>query len=186
MEKKLLRKIHMEKLARLESSAMREADGKICSHVLELDEYKNAEKVFLYLSVGSEVDTYGVLRNAWEAGKEVYVPVCVGGGIMHATRLYCEEELVDGRYGIPTAPAENPVISPKELDFILVPGVCFDKTGNRLGRGGGYYDRYLAQELSAQLVGVCRSEQLICELSADEHDKRVDAVITEDGVLRIK
>lgn len=184
MEKRLLRKIHMEKLARLEDDIMHIADEKICRNIMSLDAYKRAEKLFLYVSVGKEVDTYAIIRDAITKGKQVYIPICHGGGIMSAARLFSENDLVEGRYGIPTVSPSAPVISPEELDLILVPGVCFDKTGNRLGRGGGYYDRYLANDkLEAALVGVCRSEQLVDILEVDVHDKKVDILVSDTRVI---
>ena len=186
MEKKLLRKIHMEKLARLDEKDRRACDLAICENVISIAEYERAEKVFLYISVGTEVSTRRVVRHAIEAGKEVYIPICHGGGIMHAARLMDEAELIDGMYGIPTVPDSNPKISPDELDLILVPGVCFDRSGNRLGRGGGYYDRYLAQKMTATTIGICRDEQLLEALNADVHDRRVDIIVSDKEILKLK
>ncbi len=187
MEKRLLRKIHMDRLAQLSEDQMRLADTQICHNILELDAYKKANKIFLYVSVGKEVDTYAVINHAIESGKEVYIPVCHGGGIMSAARLFSDNDLIEGRYGIPTVSDTAPVARPEELDLILVPGVCFDKQGNRLGRGGGYYDRYLAADnLSAKLVGVCRCEQLIDALEVDAHDRKVDVLISDTQVIKVK
>lgn len=186
MEKKLLRKIHMEELARLPEDKMRQADCKICENILQLKEYKEAKKVFLYVSVGKEVDTRRLISEALKDGKEVYIPICQGGGIMHAARLENENELIDGRYGIPTVSEENEITKPHMLDFVLVPGVCFDRNGNRLGRGGGYYDRYLAKPMTAKLVGVCRSSQLLDHMDVCEHDRKVDVIVSDKETVRIK
>ncbi len=186
MDKKLLRKIHMEELARMQESRMTEADLKICQNILQSEEYRNAEKLFLYVSVGKEVDTRNLISQALRDGKKVYIPICHGGGVMHAARLESEDDLIDGRYGIPTVSEESEKTSPDELDFILVPGVCFDRSGNRLGRGGGYYDRYLANDVSAALVGVCRKEQLLDEMNVDEHDRKVHVIISDEEIWRVK
>lgn len=186
MDKRLLRKIHMEELARMQESRMLEADLKICKSILQSEEYRNAEKLFLYVSVGKEVGTRKLISQAISDGKKVYIPICYGGGIMHAARLRNEDELLDGRYGIPTVSEESEKALPEELDFILVPGVCFDRRGNRLGRGGGYYDRYLANDIRASLVGVCRKEQLLDYMNVDEHDRKVHVIISDEETLRIK
>ncbi len=186
MDKKLLRKIHMEELVRMQESRMVEADFKICKNILQSEEYKNAKKLFLYVSVGKEVSTRKLISQALGDGKKVYIPICYGGGIMHAARLKSEDELVGGRYGIPTVSEESEKALPDELDFILVPGVCFDRRGNRLGRGGGYYDRYLANDIGASLVGVCRKEQLLDYMNVDEHDRKVNIIISDEEIVRIK
>lgn len=186
MDKKLLRKTHIQSMGMLDDARMRKIDADICAGVLSMDEYKDAKSVFLYISVGKEVSTDVLVRKALEDGKHVYIPQCMGNGIMHAARLEDLSRLVDGMYGIPTVESGNCVIEPDALDFILVPGVCFDITGHRLGRGGGYYDRYLAQNIRAYTVGVCRNAQLLESMQVDEHDRGVDAVVTQDKILRFK
>lgn len=77
-----------------------------------------------------------------------------------------------------------PAVSPAEIDAILVPGLAFSKRGDRLGRGGGFYDRYLAlMPDSAFRLGLCFSSQIVAEIPMQPHDQRVHAVITEDGLL---
>ena len=183
MEKNILRKLHMTEIARQSEEKIRSADCKILENILQLKEYQDAKAVFLYVSVGREVDTRALLRHALREGKRVYIPFCEGKGVMHAARLTDESCLLPGRYGIPTVCAENQRAAPEEHDFILVPGVCFDRAGNRLGRGGGYYDRYLAQETWAARVGVCRSAQLLEALPVGTHDRGVSAVVTEREIV---
>ena len=84
----------------------------------------------------------------------------------------------------PAFPAAR-VILPAEIDLILVPGLAFTRDGHRLGRGGGFYDRFLAQlpERTVKL-GVCFDLQMVEALPAEAHDRRVDAVVTESGLIR--
>ena len=81
--------------------------------------------------------------------------------------------------------AEAPIVEPAEIGIILVPGLAFTRQGHRLGRGGGYYDRYLAQLPSTTFkLGVCFSIQIVPALPIEPHDQPMDAVVTENGVLR--
>lgn len=83
--------------------------------------------------------------------------------------------------------AEARVVSPEDIAAIIVPGLAFTKAGQRLGRGGGYYDRYLASLPSAtQKIGVCFSLQIVDGLPIESHDQKMDVVITEDGIVTVK
>ena len=95
-----------------------------------------------------------------------------------------EAGLERSRYGIlePTASEARP---PGEIDLVIAPGLAFDRAGNRLGRGGGYYDRFLAQdELRAVVCGVAFNEQVISDLPTDERDRRVGMLVTDREVFR--
>lgn len=81
--------------------------------------------------------------------------------------------------------AEARVISPEEIGAILVPGLAFTKTGQRLGRGGGFYDRYLASLPGhTTKIGICFALQIVKTLPTEAHDQQMNAVVTEDGLLR--
>lgn len=92
------------------------------------------------------------------------------------------ERLTTGRFGIREPDPDAAVqVLPDEGDTILVPGLAFDRRGGRLGRGGGFYDRFLERWPNAFRVGVAFSSQLIESVPCEAHDVRVDAVVTEDG-----
>ena len=128
-----------------------------------------------------EVDTHAILAQARRRGKTVALPVPEAGGQMYFARY--DGALVPGRYGIPQPPRSAPVLQPQPGDLMLVPALAYDRAGRRLGRGGGYYDRFLAR-VDCCTVGLIRAAFLLDALPAEWNDVPVSAVITEDGVLR--
>lgn len=83
--------------------------------------------------------------------------------------------------------AASPVVAPAEIDLMLIPGLAFTRAGARLGRGGGYYDRYLARVSPGVIkIGVCFGVQLIEELISEIHDREVDMVVTESDLIRCR
>jgi len=162
----------------------RTADAVITQRVLDLSEYKQATYVFLYLSIGYEVDTYQLIKCAFSDGKRVCVPRCHAGGVMDAVEISSVSDLQPGMYGILEPDETLPAIDPEKLDFILVPGMAFDRMRNRLGRGAGYYDRFLDRAKDAVTVGVCRSARLFDMIPFESHDKKVDFLITEKETLQ--
>lgn len=119
--------------------------------ILGMESFREASRVLVFLSMPSEIDTSAVIREAFRAGKAVAAPRIEGGDIVFAYLDESWESLPRDSLGIPTPPAGDP-ISPGALRrmkvFALIPGLLFDAGGGRLGRGKGYYDRFLASVLS--------------------------------------
>ena len=159
------------------------ADETIVGHVIGHTWYQDAERVMLYLSIGHEVDTKRLLAHAFSAGKRVFVPRCLPNGIMDAVEIFGQDDLQTGMYGILEPKSQLPKGSPHELDLIVVPGVAFDRMKNRLGRGKGYYDRFLEQADHAKTIGICRNDRVFDAVPVDAHDRKMDAVITENEIL---
>lgn len=184
MYKKECRKQVLCALAKMSDDERIREDCKIYDNVVKLEEYKRAETIFAYISVGVEADTRKLVADALSKGKRVAIPRCIGTGIMHAVQILSLSELVPDKYDIPSAPKDNPIVPSYELDMILVPGVAFDRGGRRLGRGGGYYDRYLAKiSETVCTVGICHSPQLVEKVVCDVHDKQVNYVVTPDEII---
>ena len=163
-EKKELRKCCIEKMNALPQDYCREADGKIFSAVLGLPEYRNAKKIFCFVGMQAEIQTASLIEEMLRAGKQVAVPRCAGMGILEPA-------------------AEAPVLSPEELDLILLPCVSASRSGERLGYGGGFYDRYLPKTKAFRAL-LIRERLLSDDIPREAHDQPVDAVITEAGVFR--
>lgn len=169
-------------------------DAVICERVLQTAAFRAADAVLTYVAIGSEVETRGVIAAALAAGKAVALPRCEPGerGRMTWHRVGGLDGLVPGAHGI-LEPAGDPGTVARADAFAaplaLVPGLAFDRAGFRLGYGGGYYDRFLAG-FGGVSIGLVRSSQLFDDLRGlglvERHDRAVDAVATENGVLRCR
>lgn len=131
---------------------------------------------FVYYSMGSEVDTRALIAELLQNGKKVCLPRIEKGSMLAAP--YTGGEMRAGAYGIPAPESGGDC----DCDIILAPLLAADKKGNRLGFGGGFYDRYFASHPHALRVGLCYAGQVVQELPAAEHDVRLHAIVTERGI----
>ncbi len=144
--------------------------------------YFNDYDIFLcYVSVKNEVDTRRIILHLLDNGKSVYIPECVGNK-MFFYKLKSIDELVEGRFGIPTVNTDtlNP-LSDFENVLCIVPALSFDRYGNRIGYGGGFYDRFLAEN-KVFALGLTYDNCFCDLLPREKYDIAVDAVITESGI----
>lgn len=161
-----------------------EAGAKIAEQLAARPEWERCSLVLAYLSVGSEVETRDIIRMAWEAGKAVALPRCDAEAHGLAwVRVDSLEGLVPGAYGIEEPPASAPALGASELGegaLALVPGLLFDERCYRIGMGGGYYDRFLAN-FTGTSVGLSYRTQLVESLDAlgvlEPYDRPVDVVL---------
>lgn len=139
--------------------------------------FRAAHTVLLYHSLKDEVDTHDFIRK-WSGEKQILLPVVVGDDL--ELRIYtCPEDLAVGAYGI-EEPTGEVFTDYDTIDFIAVPGVAFDRNGNRLGRGKGYYDRLLPRITTAYKAGICFPFQIVEEVPAEPLDIRMDEIITQE------
>lgn len=137
--------------------------------------FRAAYTVLLYHSLPDEVDTHSFIKK-WSGKKQILLPVVTGDELK--LRIYTgPEDLATGSYGI-EEPTGDLFTDYTSIDFIAVPGVAFDRNGNRLGRGKGYYDRLLPRIPSAYKVGICFPFQIVEEVPAEPFDIRMDEIIT--------
>lgn len=150
---------------------------------LDLPELKAAQTVMLFYGVGREPDTTELIETLWAQGKTVLLPKCLPERRMEARQILPGARLVYSAYAIPEPDGECPAVLRDTIDLILVPNLCCDRRGYRLGHGGGYYDRYLAG-YSGMTVALCPVQWLQKELPRDEFDLPVQLVLTERGEWR--
>ena len=160
-----------------------DASRKIGDLLFRHEIYQTAGTVFCFRAMPQEVNTVPWIARMLQEGKRVCLPVIVGKGHMKAVALRHANDLIEGPYGI-ERPAEDIGIPPTQVDLAIVPGLLFDRSGTRLGRGGGYYDRFLSQTGAFRLA-VCFARQLVPRLSAHPHDQRMDAILSENGLLTL-
>lgn len=141
--------------------------------------------VALYAGMPGEVGTRVIAESVRAEGGLVYYPRILPDGEMSFFLVEGEGTLVRDRFGIP-APDGKPERRCKDegFDLVVVPGLAFDARGNRLGRGAGYYDRFLARPVSKEVVGLAFSWQIVSEVPHDPWDVPMDGVVTEEGVIR--
>ena len=184
MDKKELRKIVKSERQNVFDKA--EKDRLIISNVKSLGAFKEAETVLCYLSLDDEIKTDELIDYSIEAGKKVAVPYCVDGeGNMEFYLINSISDTEIGSFNV-----REPDINKCEklLDFngsiIIVPGLCFNSEGHRLGYGKGYYDRFL-KNYSFISVGLCYNSFIKNNIPVDVNDIAVDIVISENEVLNI-
>ncbi len=158
------------------------ADRAIAAHVLGMTAYRAAERVFCFVGTGLEIDTLTILEDVLRRGKILCVPLCTGEGRMEARVVRSLEQLKPGAYGIPEPPVNSPALPREALDFSMIPCLGCDLTGGRLGRGGGYYDRFFAGGTQRAAV-LCRQRLTRPAIPREPHDLVFPAVVTEEGVF---
>lgn len=162
-----------------------DADRRIAGYFINSPFFHNFDIYLCYVSVGSEVDTAVIIDKLLSAGKRVAVPNCQNG-TMDFFEILSADELIIGAYGIPTADtAKANKITDFSRALCLVPALSFDKSGFRLGYGGGYYDRFLYAK-NIKTLGLCYEDCISECLPAEEHDIKIKSVLTEKGFRFLK
>jgi 5-formyltetrahydrofolate cyclo-ligase len=157
----------------------------IQAKVLELPEYLAASSIALYCAIGNEVETRAIMTDALGRGKKVFCPQMGADHLALFARIFSETDLVSGSLGAPE-PRDGVPLARQERDDVLVvvPGVAFDHCGNRLGRGGGWYDRALEWfDDRGVFVGLAYELQVVDSVPMEYWDKKVHYVITESRVI---
>ncbi|TDX47995.1 5-formyltetrahydrofolate cyclo-ligase [Orenia marismortui] len=151
-----------------------------------LEEFDSAQSIMLYVAFRNEVRTETMIKDCLDMGKKVIVPVTD----IDNRELYLSElkdydlELTQGSYGI-LEPESNyiRIVDLSEVDLVVLPGLAFDKRGNRLGYGGGYYDKLLAKNSNLTKIAICFDFQIIANVVFDNHDIKMDKIISEEQVI---
>ena len=181
-EKASLRRQALDWLASLSPQARATGDQALFRRFLALPQVASARTILLYHGMDTEPDTVRLLPPLWELGKRVCLPRTGSGGEMDFADI--SAGLHVARYGIPEPDGSLPALEPGREDVIIVPAVCCDRSGARLGQGGGYYDRYLARYPDAVTVCLCRERLLSEKVPVEWNDVRPGYVITEERIIK--
>lgn len=158
-------------------------DSALCEQVLSLPEIAGADCVYAYVSLRTEAGTRKLLQALWRMGKSLALPRVEG----EKMRFYLVPDfsrLLKGAYGI-LEPDETCRPAEDEQAVMLVPGTAFTRDGLRLGKGGGYYDRYLNGEPGHRTIGLAYDFQVLETLPAGDLDRKMDLVVTPTKIYRL-
>ncbi|HBP63972.1 MAG TPA: 5-formyltetrahydrofolate cyclo-ligase [Desulfosporosinus sp.] len=156
--------------------------------LMDLSEFQLAKTVMLFLNFREEVETTALAEAMIAGEKRLILPRCAPHGILLPIEVRdLNQDIEPGAYGIREPKLTLGVVEPSEIDLIIVPGSGFDLQGNRLGYGGGYYDRFfmLLNPLIPK-IALGFECQIIPEVPVDQHDAKMTMLITEKGVYNFK
>lgn len=154
--------------------------GQICRNLLESDLFFEAQYIYAYYPLGNEADIRPVIEAAWKDGKRVAFPK-VFGDTMRFFEIKNFYQLSPGTFGVMEPEESCPV--DWESPLVLTPGVAFDRSGNRMGFGKGYYDRYFGDRPEAVMLGVAYELQIAEKIPVSRYDRTLHGVVTENGVF---
>ena len=186
MDKNYLRKEILKTRDNTELVLKKEYDSMIFKRLINSDTYKGSNKIFVYISFGSEADTMEFIKYALSDNKEIYVPKTdKSKKEMVAIRINSLDNMSVDKWGIlEPATVEKDKIG-EEFDLVIMPGVAFDKSGNRIGYGGGYYDKYISKRnIKCPKIALAYDLQIIDKIEAEEYDIKVDGVITNEEFIK--
>lgn len=161
-------------------------DEKIYNNIMNSSMYKKCDNIFTYINFGSEVDTKRLIEKAFLDNKPVFVPVTKADGFMKFVRIFDFSELKKTSLGV-LEPFDDNLKEeiPTEDDLFIVPGAAFDRMGNRIGYGKGYYDRYFYNHEVKNKVALAYDFQIQEDVFEEEWDEKVDIIITDEEIIRI-
>ena len=162
-------------------SSRKNAAEEVFSRLEKTAAFMLADRIMMYHSLPDELSTHEFLSK-WSGRKKFYLPRI--NGVDLEVLPYEESRLELGSFHI-EEPTGNEVTDPMEIELVVVPAVAYDKKGARLGRGKGFYDRFL-KSTKATKVGVCYDFQLYDELPTEPHDIGMDIIVTQKTTIIIK
>ncbi|MBQ5394842.1 MAG: 5-formyltetrahydrofolate cyclo-ligase [Alistipes sp.] len=153
------------------------ASERLCEQLATIIDEAEVQCVALYAALGDEPESRPLIERLYQKGVRVALPR-VEGEVMRFF-YFAPERVASGAFGIEEPTFEAELCRPDEIELMVVPGVAFTPQGERLGRGRGYYDKYLAQcDFRGRTVGVCYRHQLCESLPTEPHDIKMEQVVT--------
>lgn len=175
MDKQSLRKKIREQKRAMTPEQIEAASEKLGELFRATELYRNAKTIYGYLPYNQEVRTVPMLQRALDEGKKVAVPK-VYGDEMRFIYLTDLDRVALGYCGIPE-PIDDSPVADDPTALVLMPGLAFDQEGNRMGYGGGFYDKFLTAEPGHPTLALCYGFQMVEELPTEEFDVPVDCVL---------
>lgn len=185
-DKEAIRKRMKEKLSALSKPMYEHLSYLIAQRLFQDSDWNQADTIGITISKPPEVDTFQIIRKAWEEGKKVVIPKChPSTKTMTFRSLSAFSQLESVYYGL-YEPIESLTeqVLPEEINLLIVPGIAFSKEGYRIGFGGGYYDRYL-QQYKGNTLSLAFHMQIFDTLPFEKHDIPIEKIITEKETIFI-
>ncbi|MEK4301689.1 5-formyltetrahydrofolate cyclo-ligase [Oceanobacillus sp. FSL W8-0428] len=183
-EKKILRQKMLKELSLLSKLDRKKVETGQQKQLFTTPAFQNARTIGITISTEIEWDTYTIIEKAWREGKIIASPKCV----VKTREMYYyawnhQKQIQTGYAGIKEPiPQKTKRILHSDIDLLIVPGVVFDTDGYRIGYGGGYYDRMLA-DYSGATISLCSERQLIQQIPRESYDLSVEQIITEERTI---
>ncbi|MFR4560206.1 MAG: 5-formyltetrahydrofolate cyclo-ligase [Flavonifractor plautii] len=169
-EKAELRRRARQYLRELSPQVRRASDDALFARFLALPQVEAADTLLLYHGMGGEPDTARLLPALWARGKAVCLPRCLPGHGLEARLVRPDSALIPHPYGMLEPGEDCPLVGKDAIGLVLVPGLAFDPSGGRLGQGGGFYDRWLA-DYAGCTAALCRTALLLPQVPRAPHDR---------------
>ncbi|HEC76823.1 MAG TPA: 5-formyltetrahydrofolate cyclo-ligase [Thermoplasmatales archaeon] len=183
LSKEELRKKIKEKRDKLSQTEIWRRSEKIIEKLTKMNEFVNADAVACYISFGNEVNTHFLIKNFIEK-KKILVPfVDKGRKEIRLSHLKNWEELHTGEYGI-LEPKKEFLRIENNADIFIIPGIVFDESGNRIGYGGGYFDRFLS-DFKGKKIALAYEFQIIKKMPNEKHDVKMDFIVTDKRIIKV-
>lgn len=187
MNKNLIRKEIKIKRDNLDKAKKKDIDKRIRDKFLNSDAFNKSKFIFIYVNMDSEIDTLNIINEAIQKGKRVAVPKVFP--ILKEMKALEIKSLLDlnesGAFGILEPKFSNNDVS-HVVDLVILPGLAFDEDGNRIGYGGGFYDKFLSKYKDLKKIALCYEFQILKNICKEEFDQKVDEIITEKRMIKIK
>jgi len=178
------RKILKSTRASIPETTRMDAANSITEQILRLNEIRDARTIFIYISYASEVHTHALIKALLAAGKTLAVPKIINSDYMQAETFSSWEDLVPGELGILTPTDSTPCNGP--FDVAITPGLGFTLSGQRMGFGRGYYDKWFAQNKVRHKIALAFEVQLINEMPVEDTDVPMEKIVTEKRVIVVR
>ncbi len=187
-EKQLVRERIKERALRFTPKERDAESRSICRRIME-NLPEGPQTICAYWPMPSEVDIAPLVTDLLEKGHTVFLP-CFTRAFFEFRQIESVDDLVTGKFGLKEPPASAPILDLHTVSIVLLPAIGFDRTGNRLGRGNGGYDRWLADlkkvNPTALLWGIAFEHQLTDSVPTETHDQKVDTIMTAHMMIACK
>lgn len=157
----------------------------IQSNLVKMSDYADSEIIGNYIAIGTEVETFQIMKRAFCSNKIVGLPTVAGDNLSYYRIQY--EDLVDKLITHPRFKIREPIADKSKLiekiDLLIVPGIAFDIKGNRIGYGYGYYDKYMAKKTYKKAIGLAYDFQILNHVPSIYFDKKIDIIVSEKRII---